>query len=189
MCTVSRKTIFINIIVLVTLILVSCTGKPDEDILNQTDQNAVYFESSIGTPIIDAAELNEENVNVVRSYEALQRVLEENPAILVLYLDSNTIEIVEEQWLKDQSQRGVTIVAINTPLSKLGAKLGFVPSMDDRQTENTSETQILISLYQNLRNESSEGVRIISEYFDSFHLASSMIHTLITEPIVRTPYP
>jgi hypothetical protein len=49
----------------------------------------------------------------------------------VIYLHSNSLNRVDDAWLREQYKAGIAIVALNTLVSELGTKLGLEASIAD----------------------------------------------------------
>jgi hypothetical protein len=95
---------------------------------------ALYFipdsASTASNRSLGVSVLAENNILTAPSFEGLKRQMTQIPP-KVIYLHSNSLNRVDDAWLREQYKAGIAIVALNTLVSELGTKLGLEASIAD----------------------------------------------------------
>jgi hypothetical protein len=131
---------------------------------------AVYFAPNAEDDSLHGEE-PPEDILVVRTTEELQEAFDQEPPPTMLYFQSGALDDVDRAWLKEHYRAGVMIIAINAPISELGARLEVYSEMEDIDMVSPPPGFTVFSAQQFL----SGGHWVLSDYFASFASAASAL--------------
>jgi hypothetical protein len=135
-------------------------------------------------------EATPEDILVVRTAEQLQAAFDQVPPPRMLYLQSGALDAVDRAWLNEHYRAGVMIIAINAPISELGARLEVYSEMEDIDMVSPPPGFMVFSAQQFLSGRHW----VLSDYFASFASAASALSTsdeynrmAVAEPTLTPP--
>ena len=116
-------------------------------------------------------------VVVVKTSEELVATLERLPEARMLFLEPASIDMTDSALLQDYYNKGIMIVAVNTPIRELGSKLGVYTEMADLDMDTTPSGFTVFSAHQLVRDSEQGASRawMLSDYFPSFADALSAL--------------
>lgn len=101
----------------------------------RTPPLAVYFvpaeEFEKSDPLLAPEVLAEQNIHPATSLEALKQRVAQTPKPAVIYLHPEVFDRVDDDWLRQQYEAEMGIVALNPLVSQLGQKLNAASRMED----------------------------------------------------------
>ena len=175
--------VFITVSLFIFLSACSVAGKEAslatvEPVLSSSLQKpqAIYF--ALGTEIDPLqGEPIPDNILVVKTTEELMSVLKNLPETKVLFLEPDSLETIDSALLQDYYNKGVMVIALNTPIRKLGSKLGVYTEMEDLDMGDTPSGFTVFSAHQLVRGteQDTSHAWMLSDYFASFADALSAL--------------
>lgn len=121
-----------------------------------------------------------QGITTVTSQDQLARFMNAYPQIAILYVHPDMLAAIDETQLRAYYQQGIVIVALNTPHTMLGAKLGVNATLQDiphARLDRLPANFLSFSLYYSYSN----GLQSVSTTGQTTDIASDF-DTLLPVP-------
>lgn len=152
---------------------------------------AVYY-SILNDALVSSSEAEIEHLLIVTEYEELKLILENEPVLNIVYIHPNNVETIPDSWLRQIYEDEKVIVALNTPISVLTAKIGTWTSVDDIDMSKSYDRLGMSMLYQ-INRPGQELIKgETSEFLSSFSAIANVVRNSLNkvddfDPALHTP--
>jgi hypothetical protein len=153
----------------------ACTAGNERMIENSpASPTAVYFTVE-SDALLSQADLEQHALLVVTSKEQLEAAVAQHPDVTVLYFHPETVNVVDDLWLRKAHYRGLVIAALNTPLSAVAGKLGVEPEIQDLSGDR-AHGRLAVAVIHTRFEPGRHARRQMTEYFSDFAAITHVIN-------------
>ena len=140
---------------------------------------ALYVAPRLDEALVPASTIEKYDLTFVSPTADVKPLLEKTN---VIYLHPDAVGMVDEATIRDAYQSGVTVVAINTPISELADLLGVPAPFPDLRPLRAGIDGITIAMFHHnydARTRRINGNGSHAEYYSSFDDFPQAVNTLL----------